>query len=190
MNLENLKHLIRAASAVTNSYEIVIFGSQSILGTIQSGPKELYFSEEADMFVDGKEELSDLIDSALGELSQFHTTFGYYAQGISSSVALLPNGWRDRLVKIQSAETDLKIGYCLSVEDLAFAKAAAFRPKDKDFVQILIKNGYVDPSNLSNQINAHPDISREKKDVIVEWVKGIESPSPLSRKQGHKYPGM
>jgi hypothetical protein len=33
MQGEDLEHLIRAAAAITNQYEFVIIGSQSILGT-------------------------------------------------------------------------------------------------------------------------------------------------------------
>ena len=28
----------------------------------------------------------------------FHSTFGYYAQGITRSTAILPQGWQDRLI--------------------------------------------------------------------------------------------
>ena len=50
MNREHLEHLIRAAAAVTNEYEFVIVGSQSILGPIPHPPAELKMSAEADMY--------------------------------------------------------------------------------------------------------------------------------------------
>jgi hypothetical protein len=36
-----LEHLIRAASAITDQYEIVVIGSQSILGAIPAPPDSL-----------------------------------------------------------------------------------------------------------------------------------------------------
>lgn len=38
MRRSELEHLIRAAAAVTNQYEIVIVGSQSILGAVPEPP--------------------------------------------------------------------------------------------------------------------------------------------------------
>jgi len=46
MNRADLEHLIRAAAAVTNEYEFVIVGSQSILGPIPYPPDELKMSAE------------------------------------------------------------------------------------------------------------------------------------------------
>jgi hypothetical protein len=37
-------------------------------------------------------EKADKVDGAIGELSTFHETSGYYAQGVSVSTAILPSG--------------------------------------------------------------------------------------------------
>jgi hypothetical protein len=41
MRRSELEHLIRAASAITDQYEIVVIGSQSILGAIPASPDSL-----------------------------------------------------------------------------------------------------------------------------------------------------
>jgi len=81
VNRAQLEHLIRAAAEVTNEYEFVVVGSQSILGAIPNPPPELTMSMEADMYPMRAEEKADRIDGALGEGSPFHDTYGYYAQG-------------------------------------------------------------------------------------------------------------
>ena len=55
---------------------------------------------EADIafFDDPADAKADQVDGAIGELSAFHETFGYYAQGVSVSTAVLPEGWRDRVI--------------------------------------------------------------------------------------------
>ena len=63
MNRENLEHLIRAAADVTNEYEFIIIGSQSILGPIPHPPAELTMSMEADIYAMNAEEKSDKIDA-------------------------------------------------------------------------------------------------------------------------------
>lgn len=62
MKRQDLEHIIRAAAAITNEYEIVIVGSQSILGAVPSAPDPLLFSQEADIYPLGNPELANLID--------------------------------------------------------------------------------------------------------------------------------
>ena len=50
MQREELEHLIRAVAAITDQYEIVIIGSQAILGAIPNAPAALLQSMEADMY--------------------------------------------------------------------------------------------------------------------------------------------
>ncbi len=127
MRRAELEHLIRAAAAITNEYEIVVIGSQSILGSVPAPPPELMQSMEADCYPMRRPELADLIDGAIGELSPFHERFGYYAQGVGPETAVLPDGWQERLVKLQNEQTDLKLGWCLEPHDLAAAKLVAGR---------------------------------------------------------------
>jgi hypothetical protein len=110
MKRSELEHLIRAAAAVTDQYEIVVVGSQSILGSAPDAPAILLQSREADCYPLHRPDLADVIDGAIGELSPFDERFGYYAQGVGLETAILPVGWEGRLVKIQNENTDLKIG--------------------------------------------------------------------------------
>ena len=68
-----------------------------ILGPIPNPPAELTMSMEADIYPMNAEERADDIDGALGEGSHFHETYGYYAQGVDSTTACLPHGWKERL---------------------------------------------------------------------------------------------
>ncbi len=123
MKRADLEHIIRAVSAITNRCECVIIGSQSILGACSQAPDALLVSIDADVYpLDYSLQLSDLIDGSIGEDSPFQEMYRYYAQGVGPETAVLPEGWRDRLVKIQNQNTDLKIGYCLEPNDLAASK--------------------------------------------------------------------
>ena len=100
MNRAQLAHVVRAAATVTGDGDIVIIGSQSILGAADVGrlPEEVTMSMEADVAFRNDIDASkaDAVDGAIGELSQFHETYGYYAQGVEISTAVLPAGWEDR----------------------------------------------------------------------------------------------
>jgi len=131
MTRDELEHLIRASAAVTDQYEFVIVGSQSILGAIPNPDAVFTMSAEADIYPLTAPELADRIDGAIGEGSQFHETYGYYAQGVGPDTAILPSGWQQRLHRVQSAATNGRVGYCLDLIDLFLSKAAAGRDKDR-----------------------------------------------------------
>jgi len=143
MQRHELEHLIRAAARITDEYEFIVVGSQSILGSVPRPPAECVVSNEADIFPMNAEDKADLIDGAIGEGSRFHETHGYYAQGVDSTTAVLPAGWRDRLVRIQSEQTEGRVGYCLDVLDLFLSKCAANREKDRVFNRALLAHGHV-----------------------------------------------
>ena len=74
MTRTELEHIIRAVAAITNESELIVIGSQAILGQYPNAPDKLLVSKEADIYAPARPDLSDLIDGALGELSQFETT--------------------------------------------------------------------------------------------------------------------
>lgn len=148
MRRSELEHIIRAAAAISNQYEIMVIGSQSILGSVAEPPAALVESMEADVYPVQRPELAELIEGAIGEGSPFHDQFGYYAQGVGPETAVLPNGWQDRLVRVQNPNTDLKVGFCLEPHDLAISKLAAGREKDWPFVSVMIRHGFVDVDKL------------------------------------------
>src|SRR5882762_9752570 len=100
MKRAELEHLIRAAGNIADDDEIIVIGSQSVLGQFPSAPASLLMSVEADLFPKNRPERWDVIDGSIGEGSPFHDTYGYYAQGVEEGTAILPDGWKVRLVAI------------------------------------------------------------------------------------------
>jgi len=99
MNRAQLEQLIRAAATIADDDEIVILGSQSVLGQFSQAPPGLLVSMEADLYPRSHPERWDLIDGTIGEGSPFHETFGYYAQGVGPETARLPAGWESRCIR-------------------------------------------------------------------------------------------
>jgi hypothetical protein len=104
-----------------------VIGSQAILGSFDDAvlPGEAIGSVEVDVcfFDDADDALADQVDGAIGEASAFHSTFGYYAQGVSVNTAVLPPGWEQRLVTYASPATEPGAGLCLDPHDLVRGKA-------------------------------------------------------------------
>jgi hypothetical protein len=141
MTRSELEHVIRAAGAIADDREIVIIGSQSVLGQFPEAPASLRASMEADVYPRNRPERADLIDGAIGEGSRFHEQFGYYAQGVGEATATLPRDWRNRLVRVRNANTSGIEGLCLEVHDLAISKYVAGRQKDLAFTATLARQG-------------------------------------------------
>ena len=156
MKRQELEHVLRAASAIVNHPDIVVIGSQAVLGQFPDAPAELLVSMEADVFPKGRPELSIQIDGAIGERSMFHETFGYYAHGVGETTATLPTGWEERLVPIRNENTGGATGWCLEVHDLAVSKLVAGREKDLNFVGGLLKHRMADPKRITALIQILP----------------------------------
>lgn len=171
MQRSQLEHLIRAAAEITNEYEFVVVGSQSIVGALDAPPPECLLSMEADIYPMRAPELADLIDGAIGELSPFHEHFGYYAQGVSPTTAVLPPGWQSRLVRLQSQGTNGRIAYCLDPLDLFVSKACAAREKDVEFDRALLRAGLVSMEEAVRRAQTLPDQALVAR--VVNWIRRL-----------------
>lgn len=66
--------------AISGAREIVVIGSQALLGSFLDAAQELLVSQEADMYPLDRPERADLIDGSRGELSPFHEEFGTFME--------------------------------------------------------------------------------------------------------------
>lgn len=64
MRRDELEHVLRAAANVSGCDEIVVVGSQAILGSAPDAPDALLWSQEADVFPRGAPDLAEAIDGA------------------------------------------------------------------------------------------------------------------------------
>jgi hypothetical protein len=152
MTRQQLEHLIRAAAAITDDDAIVVIGSQAILGQFPQAPASLRASMEADLYPLHRPERAEAIEGGIGELSPFHETFGYYAQGVGEETARLPRDWRERLILVQNENTRGAQGLCLEVHDLLAAKAIAGREKDFAFLAEAARHRMADQEILLQRL--------------------------------------
>jgi hypothetical protein len=146
-----LEHVIRAAAEVSGDSELIIVGSQAILGQFPDAPEAMLVSREADIYPKNHPERADEIDGSLGDGSYFDSSFGYYAHAVGPETAKAPVGWMGRLVPVQSENTGNAIGWCLEVHDLILSKCAAGRERDWEFAKQALRHGLVDPLELQHR---------------------------------------
>lgn len=170
MTRDELEHAIRAACEVANDSELYVFGSQAILGEHPHAPTALRQSVEVDVAPKNRAENVDLIDGALGELSRFHETHGFYVHGVPVESAALPTGWKKRTVEVRNENTRGHTGWCVEAHDLAVSKLVAFREKDRRFVETLLAKGFVERDELIGRLGTL-DVAPEEKDRLARWVR-------------------
>lgn len=166
MQRHQLEHIIRAAAGITGAQQFVIVGSQAILGQFPRAPEELLVSIEADVFSLRDPADSDLIDGSIGEGSPFHQTFGYYAHGVGADTAVLPSGWKERMVPIHNENTGGGTGLCLEIHDLAVSKLVAGREKDLNFITGLLRHRLANPETLRERLVATP-LEAPRRDLCL-----------------------
>jgi len=173
MNRDAFEHAVSAAGAVLGEDEILVIGSQALHGSIAAElPPEAARSIEVDVAAldDVDDHKADLIDGSIGEASMFHATFGYYAQGVSQTIAVLPAGWRERLVRYESAATNGVVVWCLEIHDLWLSKAVAMRPKDVEFCRALIERDLVVVDTLRTRSADLPDRENGRHDPVTDFI--------------------
>lgn len=174
MRRDELEHLLRAASAIAQRRDIVVLGSQAILGTYDEEelPALATMSVEADLAFlnDADQALADLVDGVIGEDSQFHRTHGFYGQGVAISVAVLPDDWFERVVLIEGPNTQPGRGLCLEPHDLVVAKLIAHREKDLEFAAALIDAGLVDSGTLTERLSETQAAAPIQIERVRSWL--------------------
>lgn len=175
MKREQLEHVLRAAAQIAELRDIIVLGSQAILGSVADDelPLEATRSIEVDLAfpVDPGGSRADAVDGAIGELSRFHQEFHYYPHGVELSTARLPIGWRDRLVVLDTANTKPGRGLCLEPHDLVASKLAAWRTKDREYARALIRSGLVDRSVLRERIGQLEGVPESMRRLIMDWLE-------------------
>lgn len=159
MRRDELSHIIRAAARILDDATVVVIGSQSILASYPEVtlPDELTVSIEADLLPLGGDDDADKIDGAIGEGSHFHETFGVYGQGVGVRTAVLPDGWKDRLVPLVDPSTGA-VGWCLDPHDLCASKLIAGREKDLDFVEAAVVHRLIDARLVDERLVGVDDL--------------------------------
>jgi len=175
MTREQLAHILRSAARITDDSDILVIGSQAILGSYWESdlPLDAWLSIEADLAFlddpDGKK--ADAVDGAIGEESEFHALFDVYGPGVEVAVAVLPQGWQSRVVPFDMLSALPAKAVCLERHDLVVSKLAAGREKDLAFAVALIDSGLVDLPKLYDRAQLLSDDHHVYAFRVSQWLR-------------------
>lgn len=178
MNRAQLAHVLRAACQIAADNDVLVVGSQAILGFRDEDelPAAATASMEADItFLDDPDrKKADEVEGGIGEFSPFHEQFGYYAEGIHLDTVVLPNGWRERLIRPEPPDAELAGAAFLEPHDLVASKLAAGRLKDLNFALALVQADLIDVEVLLERIYAMPaDVHQSVLDRMIGWAESV-----------------
>ena len=175
----------------------VLDGSWGVLIQRQVKGEEAYRGERfkdhpRDVAGDPDETKIGLIDRNIGQDSEFHRMNGMYAEGVTLSTAVLPEGWRKRLVRFQPPTLYPVQALCLEPHDCVASKMVAGRSKDYDFANAMLARGLVSPGTLGKRIDLLPITGREK-DLLHRWLQGqigrLKRSIKKNKSPGRRQPG-
>jgi len=155
MRRDQFEHVIAAAAEVCGEWEIVVIGSQAILGNVDEPPESM---------------------GSLGDGSHFQSQFGYYAHGVGPETAVAPAGWEDRLVRVdippRPGQSEGPVALCVEIHDLMLAKCAAGRDHDWRFVHDALAAELVQVEELHRRLQdlPEPPVDREHVRKMLEGI--------------------
>jgi hypothetical protein len=172
-----LEDAIRHATRVTQQREVLVIGSQAILGSYDETqlPLRATLSEEVDIAPisdDEEHTLATLIDVNLGEWSQFHMDHGFYVQGVNVTTAVLPNGWEARTVQVAPDGPSGPLARCLDPHDLCAAKLVRGDRKDIEFVDALVGAGLINSAALVRICKKLP-VSDTRREIAIRRAQNF-----------------
>ncbi|MDP2826536.1 MAG: hypothetical protein Q8O52_28105 [Sulfuritalea sp.] len=137
MNLEDIEVLLGEARKLISHSEYVVIGSLSVIGmmtrTGARAPDRMLMSNDLDCYPLRDPGRAFELEGKLGFGSEFERRHGYYLDPVSPDLPTLPDGWRDRMVRV-----DLDNGVvimCLDPNDAAVSKYARSEPRDREWIR-------------------------------------------------------
>ena len=176
MRRNEFEHMIAAAAEVCGEAELVVVGSQAILGPFPDAPDSMLRSMEADLYPRVHPEKADDIDGSLGDGSWFHRSYGYYAHGVGPETAKAPAGWEERLIAVEIpariSSQQRVVAFCLEPHDLVLAKCVAGRERDWDFAREALVHMLVEEKVLLSRVEDLP-VDQEHRRHVREMLEAI-----------------
>lgn len=172
MKKRQLEHLLRASGRILEHEgvkEFIIIGSQSLHGSFPDLPDQIVVSVEADLIAESNVAVTEYLN-VIGIDSPFHESHGIYVDPVDENTAILPAGWRDRLIPLESELTEGVRGLCLELHDLAISKYAAGRRKDRVFNKELVVRGLLKQQTLLQRL-ADTNVQPALREIIATQIR-------------------
>lgn len=181
MNLAALFNLFNEARKLTGHQDFVVVGSLSILGLEGDFkiPEGMTLSIDVDCYTKSDPDRIFDVLSALGENSPYHHKSGFFLDAVNPALPSLPDGWAERLIKIERASVR---AWFLDPNDAALSKYARGEPRDQRWIRAGILAGVVSMPLVSARFRTThflDSVEQQKAKGLVEadraWFEIVQS---------------
>jgi hypothetical protein len=186
MKKSQLELALSAAGQIARDSEFIVFGSQSILGTVPKPPKACLVSLEVDLYPRNHPQAWDLVVNELGRRSMFSQKQGFFVDCVAPNLAAFPEGWTERLVPFRTRRTRGVTGWCVELHDVSASKLAVTREKDVVFVRSLLAARLIKPVVLLNRVASLPVKPSHRKEILAlvgQLVREVRANRKSKRKE-------
>lgn len=187
MRRKSIDHILRAAADVTKQTKFVLVGSAAVIARSRHIPLDMMITPEIDIYAPDAADIefaSELIDGSIGQGSQFHDTFGYYGDGVSAATAKMPLDWRERAIEYAGPECPGVVAIVPEENDVALAKLAAWREKDRMWLRQGVKAGIVSIEIMTSRLDRMPEPNAEgnppARETLKERLNSLATGAPLA----------
>jgi hypothetical protein len=149
---EDLGRLFAKARDLCGESDYVVLGSLAVLGWAGEVPPRMVASLDVDAYCRSDPERVFALAAALGQGSPFERQHGYYLDPISPRVATLPEGWEQRLTRIELAPG--LAAWFLEPNDAAVSKYARMEPRDREWIRPGLSGGVLSTAILAARFEA------------------------------------
>jgi hypothetical protein len=186
---DDLRRLFSRARELCGETDYVVMGSLAVLGHAGEVPARMATSIDVDAYTRHDPGRVFGLAPALGQGSPFEAQHGYYLDPISPAVATLPEGWEERLVRIQLGP-DL-VAWFLEPHDAAVSKYARMEPRDREWIRPGLRAGILSLPVLDARFAAtafvDPEEAARARTALDEdrrWLGGRGEPRRRRRDAG------
>ncbi len=118
-----------------------------------------------------------MIDTNIGQGSRFHNEFGYYGDGVSPTTAKMASDWQARAVEYRGAGCPDVAATVPEEDDVALAKLAAWRDKDREWLAQGVRYGILSLKTMISRLDRMPDPNPARgsptRQTIVARLKAL-----------------
>ena len=182
MNKTQLEEALRAAGGISKDRDLIVFGSQAILGLVPRPPRSCLISKEVDIYPKNNYQAVALLISKLGRRSSFAKRNSFFVDVVTPDLITVPDGWTERLVRFCTRNTGGVTGWCLEIHDLAVSKLAAGRDKDLKYIRTLLRHELLRSGTLENRIEDTPATPAGKQAMRARLTELLDDLSRKPRK--------
>jgi hypothetical protein len=185
---EDIERAVRALAHEFKTDTVFVIGSQAILMSWPEAPEAMRGTPEVDAYPENARiweieearksdgpplEASEHIHGLFGEGSLFHSTHGFYIDGVDEGTARLPRGWHARAMVRQFDVYGRKVkAVAPSPEDLIVSKLARLDDKDKHFVEAYHRARPLDLRLIEERI-AETDLEPAVAARAIAYMRGL-----------------